>query len=544
MKTVLDKLLQLSTETEVVEFKEAKTQYDRDKLGEYFSALSNEANLKGIEFAYIILGIKNDKTIVGTTINDAQLNDYKNEMAQHTSPRLSFDETVRVEKDGKNVIVCKIPAAPKGNPVSWKGHYYGRDGESLGALNQREYDLIRNQNTANDWSAQIITDATINDLMPEAIAFAKEQYIEKNKKIETEIRAWDTITFLNKAKVTIQSKITRAAILLLGKPESDHFINPAQSKITWILKDKDNLEKDYEHFGSPLILSVNEVMKKIRNLKYRYINDGSLFPEEVDQFDPFIIRESLNNCIAHQDYSLSGKINVVEREDGVLVFSNSGAFIPESVENVIKADAPEPQYRNPFLANAMVNLNMIDTTGSGIKRMFNIQRNKFFPLPDYDFSKNRVQVTIIGKVLDVNYARKLAQMPTLTLSEIILLDKVSKNKFITNDEAANLKSKDLIEGRKPNYHISVNVAKATGEKADYIKQRGIDDGYCQKIIIEYLEKFKEGKKQDFEKILIEKLPDVLDVQQKKNKIKNNLQALRKEGRVDIEGKVWKMSKRQ
>ena len=182
MKTVLNKLLQLSTETEVVEFKEAKTQYDRDKLGEYFSALSNEANLKGSEFAYIVLGVKNDKTIVGTAISDAQLNDYKNEMAQHTSPRLSFDETVRVEKDGKNVIVCKIPAAPKGNPVSWKGHYYGRDGESLGALNQREYDLIRNQNTANDWSAQIIPNATINDLLPEAIAFAKEQYIEKNKK--------------------------------------------------------------------------------------------------------------------------------------------------------------------------------------------------------------------------------------------------------------------------------------------------------------------------------------------------------------------------
>ena len=31
-------------------------------------------------------------------------------------------------------------------------------------------------------------------------------------------------------------------------------------------------------------------------------------------------------------------------------------------ENVINNDAPESQYRNPFLANAMVNLNMIDTS--------------------------------------------------------------------------------------------------------------------------------------------------------------------------------------
>ena len=329
---------------------------------------------------------------------------------------------------------------------------------------------------------------------------------------------------------------------MLGKSESDHYINPAQAKISWILRDKDNLEKDYEHFGCPFILSVNELKNKIRNLKYRYIKDGTLFPDEVDQFDPYIIRESLNNCIAHQDYTLNGKINVVEREDGILTFTNAGTFIPESVEQVIKSDSPESTYRNPFLANAMVNLNMIDTTGSGIKRMFTIQRNKFFPLPDYDLSKRKVQLSIIGKVLDVKYAQKLAQMPKLTLEEIILLDKVAKGKAITDDEAKTLKAKYLIEGRKPNFHISANVANATGEKADYIKQRGIDDGYCQKMILEYLNKFKEAKREDFEKVLLDKLPDVLDISQKRNKIKNNLQNLRKQGLIGIKGKIWKMSK--
>jgi ATP-dependent DNA helicase RecG len=332
------------------------------------------------------------------------------------------------------------------------------------------------------------------------------------------------------------------AILLLGKSESDHYLNPAQAKISWILKDKDNVEKDYEHFSCPFILSVNQVQKKIRNLKYRYIKDGTLFPEEVEQYDPYIIRESLNNCIAHQDYSLNGKINVVEREDGILVFSNAGAFIPESVEQVIEADAPESRYRNPFLSNAMVNLNLIDTIGSGIKRMYNIQRNKFFPLPDYDLGKLSVKVTIIGKILDTKYAVKLAQMPNLSLHEIILLDKVSKSKSMTEFEIKELKDKQLIEGRKPNFHISAEVAIATGEKSDYLKQRGIDDGYCQKMILNYLEKFGEGKREDFESLLLDKLPDVLDIIQKRNKIKNNLQTLRKQGKIDIKGKIWKMSK--
>jgi ATP-dependent DNA helicase RecG len=542
MREMLLKLLKLSTENEVVEFKEAKTQYNKDNLGEYFSALSNEANLKGQSNAWIIFGIKNNKSIVGTIISDDQLNDYKNEMAQHTSPRISFEETERIDIDGKNVILCKIPAAPQGQPVFWKGHYYGRDGESLGALHDNERDRIRIQNTALDWSAQVISEATIDDLSKEAIDFARKQYIEKNKSKESEIQQWDDATFLNKARVAINGKITRAAILLLGKSESNHYLNPAQAKISWILKDKDNIEKDYEHFSCPFILSVNQVQKKIRNLKYRYIKDGTLFPEEVEQYDPYIIRESLNNCIAHQDYSLNGKINVVEREDGVLVFSNVGAFIPESVEQVIEADAPESRYRNPFLSNAMVNLNLIDTIGSGIKRMYNIQRNKFFPLPDYDLGKLSVKVTIIGKILDTKYAVKLAQMPNLSLHEIILLDKVSKSKSMTDFEIKELKDKQLIEGRKPNFHISAEVAIATGEKSDYLKQRGIDDGYCQKMILNYLEKFGEGKREDFESLLLDKLPDVLDIIQKRNKIKNNLQTLRKQGKIDIKGKIWKMSK--
>ena len=156
MKEILEKLLALSAENEVVEFKEAKMQFDKNKLGEYFSALSNEANLKGVNQAWIIFGVKNDRKVVGTIINETQINEYKNELSQHTSPRLSFEITERVEIDGKTVILCKVPAAPQGQPVSWKGHYYGRDGESLGALRDNERDRIKIQNTALDWSAQII----------------------------------------------------------------------------------------------------------------------------------------------------------------------------------------------------------------------------------------------------------------------------------------------------------------------------------------------------------------------------------------------------
>lgn len=540
--TILDKLLSLSTENEVVEFKEAKQQYSKEKLGEYFSALSNEANLKAVKRAWVLMGVKNDRTIVGTDITDQQINEFKYEISQHTSPRCTFLNVYRETKEGKTVLLFEIAPAPKGVPVCWKGHRYGRDGESLGALSDLEYDAIKAQANRMDWSAQIIEAASITDLSEEAIAFARIQFAEKNPKLKEEIADWTDETFLDKAKITIKGKVTNTAILLLGKPESEHFINPATARITWLLKDKDNIEKDYEHFFNPFVNAIEKVSSKIRNLKFRYIKSGTLFPDEVDQYDAYILREALHNCIAHQDYALGGKIVVVESEDSWLTFSNAGEFIPQSIEEVVTAESPEPTYRNTFLVGAMVSLNMIDTIGSGIKRMFNIQRKKFFPLPDYDLSNQKVKVTITGKVIDLNYARKLAELAELSLSEIICLDKVAKHKPLLDEEVRILKQKRLIEGRKPNFHISSSVAAFTGEQTDYMKQRGIDDGYCQKMIIDYLQKFGEGTRKDFETLLLDKLPDVLDAEQKKNKIKNNLQLLRKNGEIEVNDKVWTLSK--
>ncbi len=541
----LNDLLSQDFETETLEFKEAKNNYDFRKLGKYFSALSNEANLNGKQDAWLVFGVRDkDKSIVGTNyrLDKAKLHSLKGEIANKTH-RLTFKEIHEVNTSDGRVILFQIPPALQGIPVAFDGHYFGRDGEELHALNLEKLERIRRQGLEHDWSVGICEDAEISDLSEEAIIKAKELYTVKNPDLAEDIQQWDDITFLNKAKLCIKGKITRTAIILLGKPESEHFINPAVATITWILKDRDNIEKDYTHFSCPFLLNIEKVYNKIRNLKYRYLPDNSLFPEEVDCYAPYIIREALNNCIAHQDYSLSGKINVVESEESILIFSNVGSFIPKSVENVIATDAPESKYRNRFLSNAMVGLNMIDTIGSGIKRMFKIQSKKFFPLPDYTLDNETVKVAITGKVLDINYAKKLAQMPSLSLEEIMMLDKVQKYKPLNSNEIKCLRSKKLIEGRKPNFYISSKVAKKTGQKVDYIKMRGIDDDYCKKLIIDFLKEFSEGTRADFENVLLNKLPDVLDEQQKQTKIKNLLQSLRKAKVIYLgEGRKWRMFK--
>ena len=206
---------------------------------------------------------------------------------------------------------------------------------------------------------------------------------------------------------------------------------------------------------------------------------------------------------------------------------NDGSFIPGSVQAAIERDAPDTNSRNPFLAQAMVSLGMIDTIGSGIKKMFIAQRKRFFPMPDYDLSDQKVKVQIHGKVLDLKYARLLAQNEELSLYDIILLDRVQKKEHIPEEQVRLLKRKGLIEGRKPNLHISANLAEITDKKAAYIKNRGFKDAHYKKMILEYLDKYQVASKQDVINLLLDVLPAVLDEQQKQNKIRNILYAMSK-----------------
>jgi ATP-dependent DNA helicase RecG len=259
-----------------------------------------------------------------------------------------------------------------------------------------------------------------------------------------------------------------------------------------------------------------------------------LFPDEVDQYEPYAIREALNNCISHQDYTKHGRINVIELGDQ-LIFTNLGSFIPGSVEKVVKDDAPEEYYRNRFLATAMFNLKMVDTAGGGIKKIFQFQRKRFFPMPDYDLDFGKVKVTITGKVLDMEYAKVLLRIPDLSLEEIIMLDKVQKRIRLTELEERLLKGKNLIEGRKPNYFISLNLAQKTGQRASYSKNRAFDKTYYLDLIQKALKEHGNLNRQEIDELLWKKLPEWMDEKQKKIKINNLISELRRKGRIKNNG---------
>ena len=494
LENILQEFRNLSSETEWFEFKEANDSFKTSKIGEYFSALSNEANLLGEESAWLIFGI-NDKTheIIGTQYrtDKPQLNSLKLQIAQNTTNNLSFVHIHELFIDNKRVIMFEIPPAPIGIPIAWKGHYYGREHESLTALNSFKYDKIRSQKKF-DWSAQIVSNASLNDLDSDAINFAREKYKEGNerKTFYKEIDTWDDIIFLNKARLCIDGKITNTALLLLGKPEAKRFLF-SNARITYVYINEQGEKEDYEHFDPPYLMERDNLLNSLkhRNSKFKILPSSEILtPIEAYRYDNWVILEALNNCIAHQDYSKQARIIITEKANYELVFRNSGSFYFGTIEDYIFLDEFTPSdYRNPFLTEAMERIGMIDTIGSGIKKIFNIQRQRYLPLPEFVLGDN-VELTIYSNNEKNEYTNQLYNDSSRDLGSVFLWDK---------------------------------------------KQKGfpIDDKDYKYVIVSFLKQKKKAGRNDIDALLLNELDETLTEGQKKDKIKNLLYSLSKEKRI-------------
>jgi len=535
LNKILSDAISLPAENEIVEFKEAKESYDFGKIGKYFSALSNEANLKGKSCAWFIFGVENKKhQIVGSRYRTKRkdLDSLKKEIGDKTTHNISFIEIYELNTPEGRVVMFQIPAAPQGIPVAFEGFYYGRVNESLVALNIEKIERIRNQAINRDWSRNIVPDATFEHLDKTAILKAREQFKKKNQSLIKEVDTWTDTVFLDKAKITLDGKITNTAILLLGKNEASPLLSPAVAQISWILK---YAPEGYEHFHTPFILNVDKVLACIRNTKYRYMVDNTtLFPQEVTRYDEWVMRETLHNCIAHQDYSKSSRIIVLEYENR-LIFENAGGFIPDSVEEVIHFDRPQPYYRNRFLVEAMVNLNMIDTIGSGIKRIFITQRERFFPLPTYDISdENHTEVTIYGELINENYSRLLFKHPELSLDDVIALDKIQKKQSISETEIQRLRDLNLIAGMASELQVAGNYVKISYQ--DY-----------KQMILDLITKKGSATREDIVNLILPTLSPDIPIEKRQKKISNIIVELStKDKKIvntsnSIKSPVWALS---
>lgn len=546
-------------ENEVVEFKAARVNHDFHTTGQYFSAISCEARLHNLSFGWLIFGV-DDKTheITGTSYKQGTsprhteelLSKLKLDISKETTDGLTFSDIFEVFPlvDGKQkrVLMFKIPAATYGIPTGWKNQYYSRSGESLVPLNQSKIDQIRNLRR-RDWSKEIVPNATIADLDEEAIRIAREQYKGKKRKdyIASDVDAMSDEVFLQKMKLTENGLITNACMLLLGRSDRAHLMDFIP-EIMWRLISTKGEIKDYEKFCVPYLLVVDRVYSKIRNLTFRYMpNQQTLFPQETQMYDPWLFRELLNNCIAHQDYTAGGRVYVDEFEDRIR-FTNPGPFLPGDIPTVLAIGYQSPYYSNQLLTVAMSDFDMIDTVNSGIRRVYKIQREKYFPLPDYDLTRtNFVSVEVHGQVMDERYSQILHDNSALDLNDVYLIDRVQKRLPLEKEQIAHLRKLGVVEGRASSLYLSAKSSQAIDERAKYIKNKGLNETFYRNLILDFLEKWGEGTRRNFDDLLLEKLPDAMTEQQKKAKVGNLLTALRKANRIySDDQRVWHLRREE
>lgn len=491
--------------------------------------------MKNQSRGYLVFGVDNEThDVIGTTFDPYTAKGKGNQdllpwLHSGLQPNLGFDIHVFDHPNGRIVLFEIIPA--RDQPVAFYGSAYVRDGSSKTELKNHPEKARVLWTRGSDWSAEICEQANLDDLDPEAVEKAREQFLVKHPGQVDIINGWDDVTFLNKAKVLKHGLITNTALLLLGKNEAASLLAPVVAKISWILKDDENRELDYIHLGPPFLLAGDVLLDRLRNLTVRALPSGTLFPKEITQYDPWVIREALHNSIAHQDYRRHGRITVVEFPDRVLL-SNVGSFLPGDVKKVIEQDAPQAIYRNPFLADAMVEFNLIDIQGGGIKRMFETQRRRSFPLPDYNLdTPEMVSVTIPGRILDERYTRLLMERTDLALIQVMLLDRVQKRLRIERDEYQWLKQAGLVEGRYPNAIVSGSLARVTDDTARHIRERGLNKKYYMDMIFALIKEHAPVGRREVNSLLIPKLPELYNDQQKQKKVHNLLQELRRSGAI-------------
>ncbi len=530
------------------EFKNLKNSFSGDAKNDVVSYVSAIANMEG---GHLVIGVK-DKTleIVGTDLTKFSLNAQSTvwklveQCSNLSSEGLSIEEYT-TEDTHKTVWVIHIPKHSPRMPVYAHKKAWQRIEDSIVEMTKEKLSAILDEPIyeAKDWTAEIVPSASLADLDELAVAKARVMFkrVHSSKIPPGEIDSWTVEELLHNSGIMIEGKLTRAAIILLGKSVSVFKLRPAVAEVTWTLRDQKEDVIDYEHFTAPFILTVDQILSKIRNLTMRELPGGTLFPDTMKQYDDYTIREALHNAIAHQDYTLQQRINFVETPD-YLYYENGGSFIPGTLQNALATKGPQRHFRNECLCKAMVHFNMIDTVSRGIKKMFNEQWRRYFPMPDYEIDalKKEIGVKIYGNTINEKYTKLLKKNDSLTLEDCILLDSVQKGRHIPKENVHTLLEKGLLEGTPDEYGISLDIAKKSRQLPEYTRNKGLNKSRIQQMILQYLQNAgSSGAKRD---AIFEYLKDVLPKSKTKAEqarmLSNILSEMKENGSIQTTGRTW------
>ncbi|MDF1485576.1 putative DNA binding domain-containing protein [Ramlibacter sp. H39-3-26] len=467
-----------------------------EDLVSYVSALAN------MEGGCVVIGAQ-DGTLAPTGIRDFAgytLENVVHRVLGKTPGLPSMGLHVQELHAGDTGAVVWLVHVPRHAPrvlVLAHDKAWQRDGDSLVELREdRRRAILAEHLAGEDWSAAMVSGATLADLDEAAIAKAREKFFEPGR----------------------------------------HQREDWAAQIPQWSAEKLAAERVAEHFHPPFLLTTTKVAQSIRNPNIKLFPANELLAVTLPRYDTnTVLLEGLHNCLAHQDYAQCGRV-VVEESVGMVRMTNLGGFFDGQPDDYASGVRTPERYRNERLAKAMAEVGMIDKVGFGIHDMVLAQRRRFLPLPDYEGSSPlRTVFNVYGQEIDENYSHWLMERTDLPIEHVLWLDRVQKKRKLDVAQVAELRRVGLIEGRSPKLYISVQLAVALGQEVEYLDNKGLDAKHYKALVLDLLV-LGPQRRTKINAMLLPKLPaSIASDHSRKVYIKNLLQDMVREHLIENAG---------
>ena len=524
-ETDLLKALALDSETEHVEFKEAKNRYDFEELVGYCCALANEGG------GSIVLGVsdKLPRRIVGTAAFDTP-DRTKIGLFDRLNLRI---ELIEIMTPAGRALSVVVPSRPPGRPVNYKGRYLMRAGSSLQPMSVDQLALILGETQA-DFSAELVPNADATTLLDEA-AIAAFRGRWRRKSNRAEIGRWSTAELLENAELTIDRKPTYASLILLGttKAMSRHLAQ-AEAIFEYRSTEASIAYQQRQEFRMGFFLWFDDVWKSI-NLRndVQQFREG-LFKYDIPTFDEDSVREAVLNAVSHRDYRKGGSI-WIKQWPRLLEIESPGGF-PDGItpDTVRERQAP----RNRRIAEALARCGLVERSGQGMDLMFrqSIRQGKALPDP-YQSDAHRVVLRLPGEIGDPRFLSFLEQigdeqLKHFSTDDFLVIDLVHREQGLTDhlkDRTKALVAAGVIERTgRGKLILSRRFYAHLGEAGVHTRKAGLDRETEKELLLKHLKSAAVDGAPMSE--LSQVLPD-----KNRDHIKRLLEQLRDAGRAHLTG---------
>jgi len=387
MNITLDQIelwLAVNSETQNLEFKAAKTQYDNEKLYKYCVAIANEGG------GFLVMGVtdKKPRKVVGSAA-------FKNpiEMTSKLFKAIGFRVDIEeIQHPSGRVVVFIIPARPNGTAYHYKGAYLMRSGEELIPMSEDHLRKIFAEGQPN-WLEEIaLNDVSAQDI----IQLLDTQSFFDLLNLPYPSNQENVIARLIEERLIQQTiegySISNVAALLLAK-KLQSFQNISRKAIRLVVYEGDSKlqtkldvtgEKGYAVGFQGLVQYVMSQLPQNEVIEDALRKDTKLVPD-------VIIRELLANALIHQEFELTGTSPMIEIYANRVEISNPGEPIVP-VERFIDGY----QSRNERLADLMRRFGICEEKSSGIDRVIESAEILQLPAPEFLVSFRRTIVVIHG----------------------------------------------------------------------------------------------------------------------------------------------------